>query len=52
MKLTNIEMNVLLVALDHMEEHITDFIEEAEPSDFWKERLDACESIRNKIKNE
>jgi hypothetical protein len=50
MKLTNTEMNVLLVALDHMEEHITDLMEDRTlRSDLWKERLDACESIRTKI---
>ena len=53
MKLTNIEINVLLVALDHMEEHITDLMEERTlKGDIWKERLDAYRSIRNKIKNE
>jgi hypothetical protein len=51
MKLTNTEMNVLLVALDHMEEHITDLMEERTlRGDMWQERLDACESIRTKIK--
>ena len=50
MKLTNTEMNVLLVALDHMEEHITDLMKDRTlRSDLWKERLDACESIRTKI---
>ena len=53
MKLTNREINVLLVALDHMEEHITDLMEERTlKGDIWKERLDAYGSIRNKIKNE
>ena len=51
MKLTNKEMNVLLVALDHMEEHITDLMEERTlRGDMWQKRLDACESIRTKIK--
>jgi hypothetical protein len=51
MKLTNIEKNVLLVALDHMEEHITDLMEERTlRGDMWQERLDACESVRTKIK--
>jgi hypothetical protein len=51
MKLTNTEINVLLVALDHMEEHITDLMEERTlRGDMWQERLDACESIRTKIK--
>lgn len=51
MKLTNTEKNVLLVALDHMEEHIKDLMEERTlRGDMWQERLDACESIRTKIK--
>ena len=51
MKLTNTEINVLLVALDHMEEHITDLMEERTlRGDMWQERLDACESVRTKIK--
>ena len=51
MELTNVEINVLLVALDHMEEEISDLMSERNLSgDFWKERLDACESIRTKIK--
>ena len=50
MKLTNTEINVLLVALDHMEEHIQYLMEEWECGDEWQERLNACESIRAKIK--
>ena len=51
MELTNVEINVLLVALDHMEEEISDLMSERNLSgDMWKERLDACESIRTKIK--
>ena len=51
MKLTNVEINVLLVALDHMEEEISDLMSERNlRGDMWKERLDACESIRTKIK--
>jgi len=51
MKLTNTEMNVLLVALDHMEEHIQELMKLRElRGDMWEERLDACESIRTKIK--
>ena len=50
MKLTNIEKNVLLVALDHMEEHIQELMEERElRGDMWQERLDACKTIRTKI---
>ena len=51
MKLTNTEQNVLLVALDHMEEEIQDLMSERTlRGDMWKERLDACKSIRTKIK--
>ncbi len=51
-KLNNTEQNVLLVAIDHMEEEISDLMSERTLSgDMWKERLDACESIRTKIKN-
>lgn len=50
MKLTNIEKNVLQVALDHMEEHIMALMEEPNPYvDIWQERLDACKTIRTKI---
>jgi hypothetical protein len=50
MKLTNTEINVLLVAIDHMEEHITELMELRElRGGMWEERLDACESIRTKI---
>lgn len=50
MKLTNTEINVLLVAIDHMEEHIKELMEVRElRGDMWQERLDACESIRTKI---
>ncbi len=50
MKLTNIEKNVLLVALDHMEEHIHELMEERElRGDMWQERLDACKTIRTKL---
>ena len=51
MKLTNTEMNVLLVALDHMEEHIQELMKLRElRGGMWEERLNACESIRTKIK--
>ena len=49
-ELTNTEINVLLVAIDHMEEHIKELMEVRElRGDMWQERLDACESIRTKI---
>ena len=51
MKLTKTEENVLLVALDHMEEHIMDLMEERTLKyGMWQERLDACKTIRTKIK--
>ena len=53
MKLSNTETNVLLVALDHMEEEIRDLMQERElRGDMWKERLNACKSIRTKIKQQ
>jgi len=51
MQLTNIEENVLLVALDHMEEEILDLMSERTlHGEMWKERLNACKTIRTKIK--
>ena len=51
MELSNIETNVLLVALDHMEEHLQELMEERElRGDMWQERLNACKTIRTKIK--
>ena len=50
MKLTNIEKNVLEVALDHMEEHLIELMDERElHGDIWQERLDACKTIRTKL---
>ncbi len=50
MKLSNTETNVLLVALDHMQEHIQELMEDRElHGDMWKERLNACKTIRTKI---
>ncbi len=51
MKLSNTETNVLLVALDHMEEHLLDLMSERtlQLVAQWKERLDACKTIRTKI---
>ncbi len=50
MKLTNVEKNVLLVALDHMEEHIQELMAERTlRGAMWQERLDACETIRTKL---
>lgn len=50
MKLTPTEKNVLLVALDHMEEHIQELMEDRTlRGDMWQERLDACKTIRTKL---
>ena len=50
MKLTNIEKNVLEVALDHMEEHLMELMDERElRGDIWQERLNACKTIRTKL---
>ena len=51
MKLTEIEKNVILVALDHMQDHITELMEERTlRGDMWQERLDACKTIKTKLK--
>ena len=51
MKLTEIEKNVILVALDHMQEHITELMKERTlRGDMWQERLDACKTIKTKLK--
>jgi hypothetical protein len=45
MKLTNIELNVLAVALDHMEEHLIDI-----HTDFFvDEKLKAVKSLQTKL---
>ena len=46
MKLNNIELNVLLVALDHMQEHLDEVSKDVDMSD----KVKALESLRNKIK--
>jgi hypothetical protein len=52
MKLTALEENVLLVALDHMEEEIQELMQERTlRGSTWQARLDACESIKTKIYN-
>ena len=60
MKLTEIEKNVILVALDHMQEHIKELMEERKDllvldlhlfgENLWQERLDACKTIKTKLK--
>jgi len=46
MKLNNIEKNVLMVALDHMQEHLSEVNEDIDMS----EKLKALKSLINKIK--
>ena len=48
MKLNNIEKNVLMVALDHMQEHLDDISKNVEVID----KLKALKSLRNKVKKE
>ena len=51
MQLSNTETNVLLVALDHMEEEILDLIRETTiQANTLGDRLEACRTTRNKIK--
>ena len=52
MKLTSREMNVVLVALDHMEEHL-EIVMEAGDFRFthmYELRMEACKTARTKIK--
>ena len=51
MKFTNYEKNVLLVSLDHMEEHLF-IIEEGGDitEDTYNLRMEAIKTARNKIK--
>jgi len=50
MTITNIEMNVLAVALDHMEEHLQDLIDQNDfMEDHLQERLEACENLKTKL---
>ena len=49
--MSELERNVLQVALDHMEEHIQELMEgEWElQGDIWQERLDACKNLQKAI---
>ena len=50
MTITNIEMNVLAVALDHMEEHLQDLIGQNDfMEDHLQERLEACKNLKTKL---
>ena len=46
MKLNNIEKNVLMVALDHMEEHLNEVSKDIDISD----KIEALKSLKIKIK--
>ena len=48
MKLNSIEKNVLMVALDHIQEHLDDISKDTEVLD----KLKALKSLRVKIKDE
>ncbi len=51
MNLTEIEKNVLLVSIDHMEENILELLEEPDLQDgLWQERLEACKTLKAKFK--
>mgnify|MGYP003659191112 CR=1 FL=1 len=47
-KLTNMEFNVLEVALDHMEEHLEE-LDELINEDFMKDRLEALKTLKKKL---
>ena len=50
MKLTNIETNVLSMALTHLEEHIEDLISNNDfMEDHLQEKLDACRNLQEKL---
>ena len=48
-KLTNIELNVLAVALDHMEDHLLDVQLDLDLVKFAQEKLDAVKSLQTKL---
>lgn len=50
MEFTEYEKNVLLVSLDHMEEHLSD-IEGVISGDIFKLRMEAVKTARNKIQS-
>ena len=50
MKLTPVEKNVVLVALDHMREHLFEIYDDAMiDEELYNSRVAACDSIREKI---
>jgi len=48
-KLTNIELNVLAVALDHMEDHLLDVQLDLDLVEFAQNKLDAVKSLQTKL---
>ena len=53
MNLTPSEKELLLVSLDHMEEHLFIIWEAGDiPIDTFNSRINKCESIRTKIKQQ
>lgn len=51
MKLTSREMNVVLVALDHMEEHLEIVMEAGDLTHgMYELRMEACKTARAKIR--
>jgi len=49
-KLNGIELNVLEVALDHMEEHLNDLQVGSIDAPLIQDRLDAVKTLKTKIK--
>ena len=50
-KLTNIELNVLAVALDHMEDHLLDLQLDLDDVEAAQNRLDAVKSLQTNTMN-
>ena len=48
-RLNNIELNVLAVALDHMEEHLLELQVELSDVEFTQDRLDAVKTLKTKL---
>jgi len=48
-KLTNIELNVPAVALDHMEDHLLDIQLDLDDVEAAQDRLDAVKSLQTKL---
>ena len=47
--LTECQMNVLQVAMDHMVEHMEDVVKELPEVDVYKKRLEDARTIRNMV---